>query len=450
MTCSRSSPRSERALARCSSASRRSASSAASTRPDRPRGPRVVRAWRHRRPRRRRTCRTATARSASAFLSQISAGYQGGRDVRPSKSADPEVRRPPVARLCEPETGNGPRLRRRDRTVGKPSYVLYARAQPFTRTPGSRQRAEREADSLDPGSAPPCPDLRESRRGSLTCPREVGYFGTGCRQRKREKPNHESNSWLAHPPRAARRPDPLPGGRRGADRAGTRPGDDRPRGRPSKPSPSSTSRPTWWSPGSRCPMPARSAVIERLRERFPDSAIVALTVFDDLPTVQQVLAAGADGYVLKSAATSDLFAGIRTVARGGLYLQPSIGIAFASRPPDEVAHPAVGGLTPKETDVLRLLALGHTNAEIAQLARDESAHHRDAPRAHPSEARPAQPRTTRAVRARRRTPAARRFGRAVSRRARLRAAGRSRPRLIERPAESAGRRMGVLPGRAEL
>jgi two-component system, NarL family, response regulator NreC len=111
----------------------------------------------------------------------------------------------------------------------------------------------------------------------------------------------------------------------------------------------------------------RSVVIDRLRERFGDSAIVALTVFDDLPTVQQVLAAGADGYVLKSASASDLFAGIRTVARGGLYLQPSIGIAFASRPADEVAHPSVGGLTPKETDVLRLLALGHTNAEIAQL-----------------------------------------------------------------------------------
>ena len=90
-------------------------------------------------------------------------------------------------------------------------------------------------------------------------------------------------------------------------------------------------------------------------------------MLDDLPTVRAVLAAGADGYVLKSAATADLLAGIRTVARGGLYLQPSIGIAFASRPPDEVARPTVGGLTPKETDVLRLLALGHTNAEIAQL-----------------------------------------------------------------------------------
>ncbi len=110
-----------------------------------------------------------------------------------------------------------------------------------------------------------------------------------------------------------------------------------------------------------------NVVIERLRERFHDAAIIALTALDDLPTVQRALAAGADGYVLKSAAKSDLVSGIRTVARGGLYLQPSIGIAFASRPPEDVAHPAVGGLTPKETDVLRLLALGHTNAEIAQL-----------------------------------------------------------------------------------
>ena len=111
----------------------------------------------------------------------------------------------------------------------------------------------------------------------------------------------------------------------------------------------------------------REEVIQRLRACFQGAAIMALTVLDDLTTVQQVLAAGADGYVLKSANKNDLFAGIRTVASGGLYLQPSIGIAFASRPPEDSARPAVNGLTPKETDVLRLLALGHTNAEIAQL-----------------------------------------------------------------------------------
>ena len=112
---------------------------------------------------------------------------------------------------------------------------------------------------------------------------------------------------------------------------------------------------------------AADQIIVELRSRFRDAAILALTVLDDLATIQRVLAAGADGYLLKSAATTDLFAGIRAVARGGLYLQPSIGIAFASRPPEQVTSSAVGGLTPKETEVLRLLALGHTNAEIAGL-----------------------------------------------------------------------------------
>jgi two-component system, NarL family, response regulator NreC len=108
-------------------------------------------------------------------------------------------------------------------------------------------------------------------------------------------------------------------------------------------------------------------VIERLRRRFRDASIVVLTTFDDLATVQQVLAAGANGYVLKSAATEDLFAGIRTVAHGGLYLQPSIAIAFALRSPEEISHSAITALTGKETEVLKLLALGHTNVEIATL-----------------------------------------------------------------------------------
>ncbi len=107
-------------------------------------------------------------------------------------------------------------------------------------------------------------------------------------------------------------------------------------------------------------------VIERIRARFESAAIVVLTASDDLGSVRLVLAAGADGYVLKSAGITDLLAGIRSVARGSLYLQSSIGIAFASRPADD-ERPAIGGLTPKETNVLRLLALGHTNSEIARL-----------------------------------------------------------------------------------
>jgi two-component system response regulator NreC len=119
--------------------------------------------------------------------------------------------------------------------------------------------------------------------------------------------------------------------------------------------------------GLHFPDAVRDRVVKALRDTYRNAAIVALTSLDDLETVQSVLAAGANGYVLKSASTSDLFAAIRSVARGGLYLQPSIGIAFASRPPDELTRPPVGGLTPKETEVLRLLALGHTNAEIARI-----------------------------------------------------------------------------------
>jgi two-component system, NarL family, response regulator NreC len=108
-------------------------------------------------------------------------------------------------------------------------------------------------------------------------------------------------------------------------------------------------------------------VIGRLRRRFRDASIVVLSAFDDLATVQQVLAAGANGYVLQSAAADDLFVGIRTVAHGGLYLQPSIAIAFASRSPEEISHSAATALTAKETEVLKLLALGHTNVAIATL-----------------------------------------------------------------------------------
>ena len=107
--------------------------------------------------------------------------------------------------------------------------------------------------------------------------------------------------------------------------------------------------------------------VKEVRTRFGGAAIIALTMLDDLPTVRQVLAAGADGYLLKSATKHDLFAAIRAVAAGELYLQPSIGIAFAARPPDELADQTVGGLTPKETEVLHFLALGHTNTEIAQI-----------------------------------------------------------------------------------
>jgi two-component system response regulator NreC len=104
-------------------------------------------------------------------------------------------------------------------------------------------------------------------------------------------------------------------------------------------------------------------VISGLRETFPQSAILVLTMVDHPAKVQSMLAAGADGYLLKTAATHDLLTGIRALAAGQTYLQPSLGVELARwhRLRD------TSGLSPTEERVLRLLALGHTNSQVARL-----------------------------------------------------------------------------------
>lgn len=104
-------------------------------------------------------------------------------------------------------------------------------------------------------------------------------------------------------------------------------------------------------------------VIGRLRERFSETSILVLTLVERPAKVQSVLAAGADGYLLKTAAATDLFAAIRAVAAGGFYLQPSLGVELARwhRPGD------TSGLSRMEQLVLKWIALGHTNAEIARI-----------------------------------------------------------------------------------
>jgi two-component system response regulator NreC len=107
-----------------------------------------------------------------------------------------------------------------------------------------------------------------------------------------------------------------------------------------------------------------SQVISGLRRSFPQSPILVLTAVAHPAKVQSVLAAGAAGYLLKTAATTELIVGIRAVADGETYLQPSLGVELARwhRPPN-----ATTGLSPKEEQVLRLLVLGHTNVDVARL-----------------------------------------------------------------------------------
>ena len=98
-----------------------------------------------------------------------------------------------------------------------------------------------------------------------------------------------------------------------------------------------------------------------LRRAAPATSIVVLTMQEDPAFAREAMAAGARGYVLKEAADTELVAAIRTVAGGGTYLQPDVGARLAAGTPGGDA----GSLTRRETEVLRLVALGHTNAEIA-------------------------------------------------------------------------------------
>jgi two-component system response regulator NreC len=112
-----------------------------------------------------------------------------------------------------------------------------------------------------------------------------------------------------------------------------------------------------------------SKVVEALRERHPYSRILVLTMVDNPADVHLSLAAGANGYMLKEAAASELVDAIRRVAAGQEYLQPSLG-AVVTRG-SETGRVGVGRpaeqLSDRERNVLRLVALGHTSAEIAQL-----------------------------------------------------------------------------------
>lgn len=106
-------------------------------------------------------------------------------------------------------------------------------------------------------------------------------------------------------------------------------------------------------------------VVVALGERFEAVPVILVGPAEPFDLVRAIVALGGMGYITTTATVEELVAAARAVARGELYLQPSIGIALAV--PDGYTMMVVGGLTPRETEVLRLLALGHTNSETAQL-----------------------------------------------------------------------------------
>ncbi len=110
-------------------------------------------------------------------------------------------------------------------------------------------------------------------------------------------------------------------------------------------------------------MPGGSTLdaIPEIRAEAPDTQIVILTMQNEPAYARQALAAGVMGYVLKEAADAELVEAVRRAAAGDTYLNPRLGAKLAAAPPPGPPD----GLSEREVEVLRMIALGHTNAEIA-------------------------------------------------------------------------------------
>jgi two-component system, NarL family, response regulator NreC len=114
-------------------------------------------------------------------------------------------------------------------------------------------------------------------------------------------------------------------------------------------------------------MPGESGIeaLPKLLEASPTSKVLVLSMHDDPHYVREAFAGGAHGYVLKDAADAEVIAAIREVASGGSYVNPTLGARMVAAEAKEHAEARADPLSEREHEVLRLLALGHTNQEIA-------------------------------------------------------------------------------------
>jgi two-component system response regulator NreC len=113
-------------------------------------------------------------------------------------------------------------------------------------------------------------------------------------------------------------------------------------------------------------MPGGSSLtaIPRMLEASPKTAVVVLTMEDEPRFAREALRAGALGFVLKEAADAELVEAVRAAMQGLRYLNPQLGGLIAAAPDSSAGPP--DGLSDRELEVLKLVVLGHTNADISE------------------------------------------------------------------------------------
>jgi two-component system response regulator NreC len=116
-------------------------------------------------------------------------------------------------------------------------------------------------------------------------------------------------------------------------------------------------------------MPGESGidVLPKLLKESPETKVLVLSMQDDPNYVREAFAAGASGYVLKEAADEEVVAAVREIANGGRYVHPALGARMVAAEAEARAAAEADPLSEREREVLRLLALGHTNQEIAKM-----------------------------------------------------------------------------------
>jgi two-component system response regulator NreC len=116
-------------------------------------------------------------------------------------------------------------------------------------------------------------------------------------------------------------------------------------------------------------MPGRSGIegAPAVLKEAPGAKLLILSMQDDPRYVREAFGEGAAGYVLKEAADSELVAAVREVAAGGRYVHPALGARLAAAEVEERSRADSDPLSEREREVMRLLALGHTNQEIAKM-----------------------------------------------------------------------------------